>query len=86
MDGIRSRRAPGTVTGAAWVGWDGNYSFNADGRRIPVESLAAVDVPAGAALGLLQFDATGTGTFEAPRYDVKFASPTCSPPTKASAR
>ena len=30
-----SARAPATVTGAAWVGWDGNYSFNADGTQNP---------------------------------------------------
>ena len=36
----RSRRAPARVTGAAFVGWDATYSFNADGRRIPVEQLA----------------------------------------------
>ena len=33
------------MTGAAWVGWDGNYSFNADGTRIPVESLKMVAFP-----------------------------------------
>ena len=32
-----SPRAAARVTGAAFVGWDATYSFNADGRRIPVE-------------------------------------------------
>jgi translocation and assembly module TamB len=61
------------VTGAAWVGWDGNYSFDANGARIPVESLASVSFPRAPLSGLLQFNATGTGTFEAPRYDVKLS-------------
>ena len=39
------------MTGAAFVGWDGTYSFNADGRRIPVERARGVRVPARAALG-----------------------------------
>ena len=29
------RRAPAAVTGAAFVGWDGDYSFNADGSADP---------------------------------------------------
>ena len=40
------------MTGAAWVGWDGNYSFNADGRRIPVESLKLVEFPKAPLSGL----------------------------------
>ena len=35
----RSRSRSDRRTGAAFVGWDGTYSFNVDGRRIPVESL-----------------------------------------------
>ena len=45
LDGSKSRKGSGRVTGAAWVGWDGNYSFNADGARIPVESLATAQFP-----------------------------------------
>jgi translocation and assembly module TamB len=69
--GIDAVKSTGTVTGAAWVGWDGTYSFNADGRRIPMESLASVSFPRAPLTGLLQFSATGTGTFDEPRYDVK---------------
>jgi hypothetical protein len=65
------QKSTGAMTGAAWVGWDGNYSFNADGRRIPVESLKLVEFPKAPLSGLLQFSAAGTGTFEEPRYDVK---------------
>ncbi|MGB2714540.1 MAG: translocation/assembly module TamB domain-containing protein [Vicinamibacterales bacterium] len=71
LDGLEITKATGSATGAAWVGWDGNYSFNVDGRRIPVESLATVKLPRAPLSGLLQFNANGAGTFESPRYDVK---------------
>ncbi len=51
LDGLTIAKSTGTATGAAWVGWDGNYSFNVDGRRIPVESLATAEGAEGAAVG-----------------------------------
>jgi hypothetical protein len=71
LDALEITKGSGSATGAAWVGWDGNYSFNVDGRRIAVESLATVKLPQAPPSGLLQFNANGTGTFESPRYDVK---------------
>lgn len=71
LDAIDIKKGSGGATGAAWVGWDGNYSFNVDGRRIAVESLALADFPLLQFSGLMQFTATGTGTFESPRYDVR---------------
>ncbi len=71
LDKLDVRKSTGAVTGAAWVAWDGNYSFDASGARIPVESLALVSFPRAPLSGMLQFDATGTGTFETPRYDVR---------------
>ena len=65
------RKSTGAMTGAAWVGWDGNYSFNADGRKIPVESVKLLEFPKAPLSGILEFSASGTGTFEQPRYDVK---------------
>ena len=44
LDGIEMRKGGGTVTGAAYVGWNGTYSFNVDGRGIAVETLDADDV------------------------------------------
>lgn len=71
MDAIDIAKSTGRVTGAAWVAWDGNYSFSASGAKIPVESLVTVAFPRAPLSGVLQFDASGVGTFEAPRYDVK---------------
>ncbi len=73
LDNIDIRKSTGGVTGAAYVGWDGNYSFNADGAAIPVESLVSVAFPRAPLSGRLQFNATGAGTFDEPRYDVKLA-------------
>lgn len=72
LDGINIAKAGGGVTGAAFVGWDGTYSFNADGRRIPVERLATMNYPRAPLSGMAAFSAGGSGTFEQPRYDVKF--------------
>jgi translocation and assembly module TamB len=73
LDNIDIRKSTGGMTGAAYVGWDGTYSFNADGARIPVESLVSVSFPRAPLSGRLQFNATGAGTFDEPRYDVKLA-------------
>ncbi len=71
IDGLQIGKVSGTVTGAAYVGWDGSYSFNADGRRIPVETIAAATSPRFPLSGLLQFTAFGAGTFDLPQYDVR---------------
>lgn len=73
IDDLRGWKSTGQMTGAAWVGWDGTYSFNADGSGIPVETLALMTFPQLPPFsGRLQFTAAGTGVFESPRYDVKF--------------
>lgn len=71
LDGIEIAKGNGRVTGAAWVGWDGTYSFNADGRRLAVESLTSLAFPTAPLSGLMQFTASGNATFEVPRYDVR---------------
>jgi autotransporter translocation and assembly factor TamB len=70
LDSIEIAKGTGAVTGAAWVGWDGHYSFDADGRQIPIESLAVLSFRRAPLSGLLHFNASGAGAFESPRYDV----------------
>jgi len=73
IDDLRGWKSTGQMTGAAWVGWDGTYSFNADGTSIPVESMALMkfqQLPPFS--GRLQFTASGTGVVDSPRYDVRF--------------
>jgi hypothetical protein len=72
LDGLTIAKAAGTISGAAYVGWDGTYSFNVDGRRIPAERVAAFAYPRAQPSGLIDFTATGSSTFVDPRYDVRF--------------
>jgi TamB, inner membrane protein subunit of TAM complex len=71
LDGIKIRKATGTMTGAAYVGWNGTYSFDTDARRIPVERLVTLAFPLAPPSGLLHFTASGSGTFDDARYDVR---------------
>ncbi len=73
LDAINIEKSTGTITGAAVVGWDSTYSFNVDGRRIPVERVAAFTFPQAPPLsGIIEFTAGGAGTFDQPQYDVRF--------------
>ncbi len=72
LDGIDVQKGGGAITGAAFVGWNGTYTFNADGRRLAVETLNATafgNLPS--LTGLLDFTAGGSATFREPRFDVK---------------
>ena len=62
----------GTMTGAAYIGWDSTYSFSAEARRLPVATVAAFNYPQLAPDGSIDFTASGNGTFDDPEYDVKF--------------
>ena len=72
LDNLSLAKDGGIVTGAAFIGWDSTYSFNANGRRIAVERLAFATLPRAPLSGLAAFTATGSGTFESPRNDFKF--------------
>ena len=71
VDGLEIQKGEGTITGAAYVDWDGTYSFNADGRRIAVATVASVAYPQAPLSGQLQFTASGVGAFDSPRYEVR---------------
>lgn len=72
LDSLQITKAGGRASGAAYVGLNGTYSFNLDGRGIPVERLAMTASDATPLLsGRLDFSAGGSGTFERPRYDVR---------------
>ncbi len=72
LDGATIDKSTGLVTGAAYIGWDSSYSFNAAGRRIPLDQIALLSYPAAPLTGIGNFSASGTGTFDAPAYDVRF--------------
>ncbi len=72
LDAIEIAKGTGSITGAAYVGWNGTYSFNADGRRLAVENLDVATFPEFPPLtGVLEFSAGGSGEFDEPRYDVR---------------
>lgn len=71
LDNIEVLKSTGRGAGAAYVGWDGTYAFNFNGRRIPVESLGATKTSTVPLSGFLDFTAGGSGTFDDPRYDVR---------------
>ena len=72
LDSIQITKGGGGVTGAAYVGLNGTYSFNLDGRRIPVERVALASSGTAPQLsGLFDFTVGGSGTFDEPRYDVR---------------
>ena len=71
LDGIELVKEGGVITGAAYVEWDGTYAFNGDGRRIPMEAVAAVSTERAPLSGVLQFTASGVGAFASPQYDVR---------------
>jgi translocation and assembly module TamB len=73
LDGIEARKAGGQMTGAAYVGWEGTYSFNFSGRRVPVESVFAMTFPQAPLTGQLDFTAAGSGLFESPQYNVRMS-------------
>ena len=71
LDGIQAAKSSGEMTGAAYVGWEGTYSFSFSGRRVPVESVYAMTFPEAALTGLLEFTASGSGRFVSPQYNVR---------------
>jgi TamB, inner membrane protein subunit of TAM complex len=72
LDAVEIAKGNGAITGAAYVGWNGTYSFNADGRRLDVGTLDVTTFPDFPPLtGVLDFSAGGSGTFAEPRYDVR---------------
>jgi hypothetical protein len=72
VDGIELHKSTGIVRGAAFADWHSEtYSFNADGQRIPVESIDNWRYPAVPFSGMLQFTANGTGSFLDPTYEAR---------------
>ncbi len=67
--GIEMDKAGGRVRGAAHIGWDNTYDFDADGERIPVESLDNFRIERAPFTGVMRFTATGGGSFEDPVYE-----------------
>jgi hypothetical protein len=72
LEGVKVEKGGGTITGAAYVGWDSTYSFNLDGRRIPLEKVSKLTFARAPLSGIGEFSASGSATFDQPRNDYKF--------------
>ena len=71
MSRILMLKDVGKVNGSALIKWDGTYSFDAEGDRIPVQSLTSFTFPAAPLSGVLQFTASGAGSFDQPASRVQ---------------
>ena len=71
IERLEVRKGGGLVTGAAFIRWDGTYSFSADGRDIAVASVQSANFAEAPLGGRLQFTVAGVGAFDDPRYDVR---------------
>lgn len=72
LDGIDVRKgATGVIRGAANVKWAGSYSFQVDGRQVPVESIDLLAFPSAPLTGVAEFTAGGSGVFDYPVYEVR---------------
>lgn len=71
LDGVEMAKGAGVITGAAFVDWRGTYTFNADGRGIPMVEMVTVRNEHLPLSGTLQFTASGVGAFETPEYDIR---------------
>jgi translocation and assembly module TamB len=68
---IAMTKGPGRVNGSAVIKWDGTYAFDAQGEKIPVETLTSFTVPQAPLSGVLQFTASGAGEFAHPIYEFR---------------
>jgi hypothetical protein len=72
IDNVTVDKAGSAITGAAFIGWDATYSFNFDGRRIPIDQIARLGFQRTPLTGIAEFSVTGSATFDQPRNDYKF--------------
>ncbi len=70
FDGLEIRKGTGLIRGAAHITWGGTYSFNADGRQIPVDTVDVLRLPKTPLTGVLDFTIAGSGVFANVEFDV----------------
>ncbi len=74
MPGLTIQKGKGTVTGVAYVGWDGTYSFEVRGERVALDTVALIKYGPSGWSGQLGFKAGGAATFKSPRYKVELGT------------
>ncbi len=71
LPNVQILKGGGRGTGNAYIGWDGTYAFSFNAQAIQAESITAsknIGLPVSA---LLNFTAAGSGTFDAPKFEVQ---------------
>jgi hypothetical protein len=71
LNSIEITSGGGRGTGAAFISWDGTYSFNFDARGIGVDTIALGRSSPVPLSGIVDVVAGGSGSFDVPRYDVR---------------
>jgi hypothetical protein len=72
LEGFDVRKGTtGVARGTAHVEWLGHYSFNADARDVPVESIQMWTFPNVPLSGAVEFTASGSGDFVEPTYEAR---------------
>ena len=71
LDGFEMRKGRGTVTGAAFIGWDASYVFNWDVRDLDVNTVDSMPAPPEPLSGLVNLNIAGAGTFDNPHYEIR---------------
>lgn len=71
LDGLTILKKAGRITGAAYIGWAGTYSYNVDARDIPMSDVYLFTYEGVPVTGSLFFASSGGGTFLSPRYEVR---------------
>jgi translocation and assembly module TamB len=70
LDALQVAKEAGRGTGAAFVGWDGTYSFNFSAQSMPLEAVTALKKSPVALSGVIDLTAAGNGAFAMPKYNV----------------
>ncbi len=74
MTGLTIQKGKGAITGGAYVGWDGTYSFDVSGDRIALDTVSLIKYGRAAWSGQMHFKAGGASTFKSPHYKVQMGA------------
>jgi hypothetical protein len=74
LDALVIQKGAGTMTGAAYVGWDGTYSFDVTGEHIALDTVSVIRNAKAAWSGEMHFKASGASTFRSPHYTVQMGA------------
>jgi hypothetical protein len=71
LNALSITKGGSTGSGAVYATWDGSYSFDFAATAIPIESIESLPREQLPLSGLIDFTASGSGTFAEPRYSLR---------------